>query len=593
MRYKKFAFTVVISLIFLWNCSSHQKPPKITRETSPSPEKSPTQNKDQEKPPTAPKKNSEKKPTSPKKEKNPPESKDPEKLLEEALYVYQDAKVAWEESDIDTALAALDEAYSLILKLDLPQDSPLNKEKNDLRLLIARRIQEIYASRLTAVGENHGSIPIVENKYVKQEIKIFQTREKKYFKAAYKRSGRYRPMICDKLRKAGLPQEFSWIPLIESFFKVKAYSRARALGLWQFIASTGYRYGLKRNQWIDERMDPEKATEAAIKYFKELHSMFGDWTTALAAYNCGEMRVQRVIRAQRIKYLDNFWDLFTMLPRETARFVPRFIATLCIVKNPEKYNFNLPKPAPPLKYETVKINRPVKLSSLSRALGLPKDKLSSLNPELRHNATPKNEYLLKVPPDYGRKTLAKIDSLPRWVPPEASYFIYYVKKGDTVSEIADRYGTSISSIARLNHLHGNYLIRPGQKLKVPGNKKRSSRYSRSLSLNKDKDKLVYVVQKGDSLYRIARDFKTTVQKIKNQNNLDSNILRIGQKLVIQSGKPQGASVYTVKRGDTPFDISREFGMSLNTFLSINGLSTRSKIYPGQQLWVISPNNEDE
>lgn len=570
------------------NCSSHQKPLQTPIE-EPSQE-SPNPIKSQEKSISSQKKNKEETPPSTDKEKKLPETQDPGKLLQEALYAYQDAKIAWEESDIETALAALDEAYSLILKLDLPQDSPLNKEKNDLRLLVARRIQEIYASRLTAVGENHGSIPIVENKYVKREIQIFQTREKKYFKQAYKRSGRYRPMICEKLRKSGLPQELSWIPLIESFFKVKAYSRARALGIWQFIASTGYRYGLKRDQWIDERMDPEKATEAAIKYLQELHSMFGDWTTALAAYNCGEMRVQRVIRAQRINYLDNFWDLFTMLPRETARFVPRFIATLCIIRNPEKYRFNLPEPDPPLDYETIKINRPVKLSSLSKALGLPEGKLSSLNPELRHHATPKNEYLLKVPPGYGRKTLAKIDSLSRWVPPEASYFTYYVRKGDTVSEIASRYGTSVSSIARLNHLRRNYLIRPGQRLKIPGNKRRGSRYSRSLDLSKDGDKLVYVVQKGDSLYRIAQSFNTTVQKIKNKNNLRSNILRIGQKLVIQSGRPEGSSVYRVKRGDTPFDIARKFGMNLNTLLSINGLSIRSKIYPGQKLWVISKNN---
>jgi len=277
----------------------------------------------------------------------------PSEVLEEALSAYQDSQIAWEKVDIDTSLAALDESYSLLLKLDLPQDSPLNQEKNDLRLLIAQRIQEIYASHLIATEENHRSIPLEENKYVLREIKSFQTTEQKSFMAGYQRSGRYREMILEELKKEGMPEEIAWVPMIESWFKVKAYSRARALGLWQFIASTGYRFGLKRDRWIDERMDPDKATRAAIQYFKKLHSFFGDWMTALAAYNCGEFRVQRVIRNQRVKYLDNFWDLFVMLPRETARFVPRFIATLLIINNPEKYGMNLPNPDPPMRYETV------------------------------------------------------------------------------------------------------------------------------------------------------------------------------------------------------------------------------------------------
>ena len=149
------------------------------------------------------------------------------------------------------------------LKLDLDADSPHLQEKNDLRLLIAQRIQEIYASHLIAVGTNHREIPLTENKYVLAEITRFQTKERQYFMDSYRRSGMYIEMIRKKMRQAGMPDELSWIPVIESGFKVKAYSRARALGLWQFISSTGYRFGLKRSRWIDERMDPEKATDAA------------------------------------------------------------------------------------------------------------------------------------------------------------------------------------------------------------------------------------------------------------------------------------------------------------------------------------------
>lgn len=397
----------------------------------------------------------------------PKDEETPGDLLEQALETYQDALTAWEKGDNESALEALDEAYGMIVKLKVSQDSYLFQEKNDLRLMIAQRVQEIYATHPDRMKNNHKSIPLTENQYVAAEIKSFQSKERKYFLEAYERSGKYRDIILQELRNAGLPEELSWIPMIESWFKVRAYSRARALGLWQFISSTGYRFGLKRDRWVDERMDPVKATRAAVKYLSELHSLFGDWTTALASYNCGEFQVQRVIRAQRINYLDNFWDLFIMLPRETARFVPRFIATLLIIQNPGKYGFELPEPAAPIQYEIVQIDRPVKISSLSQKLGLGKDDLAELNPELRHNATPDREYHLKVPVGHGRQTLAAFQSLPRWIPPAASYIIHRVRRGETVSGIARRYHTSISAIARLNRLRRNYMIRPGQRLKIP------------------------------------------------------------------------------------------------------------------------------
>ncbi|MGD9344712.1 MAG: LysM peptidoglycan-binding domain-containing protein [Candidatus Aminicenantes bacterium] len=587
---------VLILLVFGWSCSSKKQQvkqiPEIeTQETvaqEPSPEdvqhEEPAQDIMEEIPAEIPESTQE----------TEAESQEPERkrtaaeTLEDALSAYQDAQIAWGKTDIDTALAALDDAYGLLLQLDLPQESPLNQEKNDLRLLIAQRIQEIYASHLIAVGENHRSIPLVENQDVLTEIKSFQTVERKYFEAAYKRSGLYREMILEELRKEAMPEELSWVPIFESGFKVNAYSRARALGLWQFISSTGYRFGLKRTRWVDERMDPEKSTRAAIQYLKELHSFFGDWLTALAAYNCGEFRVQRLIRNQRINYLDNFWDLYKLLPRETARFVPRFIATLLIINNPGKYGMNLPEPDTPIKHETVEIYRPVKLSTLSKNMGLSGDVLEKLNPELRHKSTPEGEYSLKVPVDYGEKTLAAVQSTARWIPPEATYSIHYVKRGETVGGIARRYRTSISAIARLNRLNRRYTIYPGQRLKVPG--RYSSSSARTRELIREGEKLVYVVRRGDSLYQIASSFNTSVAEIKRRNNLSSNTLQVGQKLTIQSGNLSGASQYTVKSGDTPYEIAKKFGMNLSVLLTLNGLNSRSKIYPGQKLWVTQNND---
>ncbi|NIM59395.1 MAG: LysM peptidoglycan-binding domain-containing protein [Candidatus Aminicenantes bacterium] len=518
-------------------------------------------------------------------QKNASLQDDPISALEDALYVYQDSQLAWEKGDFDTALAALDDAYSLILKLKLPPDSSLIQEKNDLRLLIAQRIQEIYASQLTAVGNNHQTIPLVENEHVQNQIKIFQTSEREFFEQSYKRSGLYRQMILEELRKAGLPEELSWVPLIESGFQVRAYSRARALGLWQFISSTGYRYGLKRDRWIDERMDPIKSTQAALKYLSDLHSHFGDWTTALASYNCGEYKVKNVIRNQRFNYLDNFWDLYLMLPQETASFVPRFIATLLIVNDPEKYGFSLPTPDAPLEFVRLPMNSPIRLSSLSKAMGLKDDVLSSLNPELRHGATPDYEYVLIVPLGFAEKAMIALNTLPAWIPPEATYIIHRVRRGESLSIIAQRYRTSISAIARLNGLRRVNLIRSGQRLKIPV-RGRTYASAPPPQLVKEGEKLIYIVRRGDSLYKIASAFSTTVGKIKKDNSLESDFLDVGQKIIIQSSIPQGATIYTVRRGDSPSRIANKFGMNLSILLSLNSLNYRSKIYPGQELWVV-------
>ncbi len=461
--------------------------------------------------------------------------KDAATLLEDAFAAYEEAQEAIAREDMDGALAKLDEAYGLLVRMSVPADSPLLQEKQDLRLLIAQRIQKISVSRTTLASSVNGSIPLVENQWVQREIKSFQTVERRAFEEAFRRSGLYRDMILEELRRERLPEQLAWIPLIESAFKPRALSRARALGMWQFIRSTGYRYGLKQDKYVDERMDPVKATRAAIQYMIELHDMFGDWTTAVAAYNCGEAAVQRVIRAQKVDYFDSFWDIFANLPFETARHVPRFIATLLIVGDPAKYGFQLPAPDPPLRFESVKVNAAVKLATLSQNLGLDPALLVTLNSELRHDSTPNYPYDLRVPAGSGDECLACIASLPQYIPPDVVTDRYTVRAGDTLGAIARRYRTSVNAIMSLNGLRSN-LIRPRQVLRIPSRGGVEASSAAPAPAAKPGETVTHIVKLGDNLFQIAKTYGTTVERIKAANNISSDIIAVGQKLVIEVGK---------------------------------------------------------
>jgi len=515
-----------------------------------------------------------------------------QKLLDSALELCQSANELWNRGEIDMALETLDQAYSLILRIKT-DDPDIIQQRDDLRITIARRIVEIYSSKFTTATGNGKEIPLVMNKYVRQAITLFQTTERRFFIQSYKRSGRYRPMILRKLKEAGLPKELSWLPLIESGFTVRALSKARALGLWQFIASTGYKFGLSRTRWIDERMDPEKSTDAAIAYLKELHQIFGDWTTALAAYNCGEERVLRCIRSQKINYLDDFWDLYPLLPQETAFYVPKFLAVLHIVNNPKKYGFDLPQPDPPIETDVVVVNKQVHLMTVARYIGVPYKLLKELNPELRLNCTPPDEpYPLKVPKGKEEVLLAKLDEIPKWRPKIPCYIRHRVRKGESLWLLAQRYHTSVRAIMRLNNLRNGRLLRPGKTLKIPvGRKKIYTAVSASMLVYGEKG-LKYTVKKGDSLWKIARRFGVTTKEIMVLNGMRNHSLRIGQVIYIpikgvhvSKKKKMKLSLYKVKKGDTPYEIARRFGMSLSDFLRINNLSKSSKIFPGQIVMV--------
>jgi peptidoglycan lytic transglycosylase D len=511
-------------------------------------------------------------------------------VLDEALDFCQTSQDYWQKGELENALEALDHAYALILKTDTTNNPKLIQQKEDLRFMISKRILEIYASRNIVVTGNHNAIPLVMNKHVQLEINHFtKNGEKSFFIAAYKRSGKYRPYIVSALKAAGMPVELSWLPLIESGFKVNALSRARALGLWQFIPSTGYKFGLNRDKYIDERIDPVKSTQAAITYLKELHQIFGDWSTVLAAYNCGEGQVLKVIRSQNINYLDNFWDLYERLPRETARYVPRFMAALFIIKNPEKYGLDTITVDEPLKYETVTVSKQIHLKNIAKEIDVPEETLRELNPELRYQILPQDEYVLKVPLEKSNVLLANLDKIPVSYPPQPAYVYHRISPGESLSTIARRYHSSIRKIMYANNLSRSSYIVAGKKLKIP--RRGTMPYRPKIDRSKDLTlPSVHVVNRGDSLWNIAERYGTTTNKIQSLNNLQTTQLHIGQVLKMpgyenEKIKVGDLKVYRVKRGDSPFDIAQLHNMPLKRFLRINLLTPNSTIYPGQKLFI--------
>ena len=525
--------------------------------------------------------------------------------LNRALYLCRLSQSYWQRGDLDKAIDTLDQAYALILDVDPGSDPYLQQEKEDLRYTISRRILEIYSSRHVVINGKRNSIPLIINKHVQDEIDSFTTgRERDFFLNAYRRSGKYRPRMETALKEAGLPAELSWLPLIESGYKVTALSPARALGLWQFIPSTGYRYNLNRDKYIDERLDPDKATRGAIEYLKELHEMFGDWATVLAGYNCGENRVLRTIQGQNINYLDDFWDLYERLPRETARYVPRFLATLHIVNSPETYGLNAVAVAPPLLFETVNVPKQAQLKSIAQATGIDDVILRELNAELRQGLLPEDGYELRVPPGTADLVLATIDDIPVYRPARVVVVQHKVRKGDSLETLAKKYRSDAKTIMLANNMRRPEPLTVGKTVRVPlveaSSDERPAPANATTQAAKapahKPETIEHVVRPGDSLWNIAKRYGTTTQEIERMNRVTASNITVGHTLKIvptapppqvkvEPPKPRPASTYIVRRGDTLQSIAKSHKTTLERLLALNKMKPQSKIQPGKKILV--------
>jgi membrane-bound lytic murein transglycosylase D len=377
-------------------------------------------------------------------------------------------------------------------------------------------------------------LPLTVNDVVVSYLNFFQTpRGRAIVETGLRRKGKYQEMIARVLREEGVPQDLVYLAQAESAFQPLALSRAGARGIWQFVQWRGNEYGLKRSWWVDERMDPEKATRAAAQHLRDLYGLFGDWYLAIAAYNCGPGNVQKGV--ERTGYAD-FWELYkrNVLPRETKNYVPIILALTLIAKDAPHYGIAV-DPDTPLDTDRVKPGRAIDLRLVAETIDVDVATLRTLNPSLLRMATPDDpDFVLHLPPGTSEKFSAEIADIPadKWV----SWRRHRVEAGDTLTSIAKKYRVTPSAIADANDLERGEGLTAGEKLIIPA----------ARPIEEAKSRLVrYRVRKGDTLGGIADQFSVTGEQVRKWNGLKSNKVSRGMVLRIYTlgGAPETHTVH--------------------------------------------------
>lgn len=491
-----------------------------------------------------------------------------------------------------------------------------------------------------------GEIQLDYNEHVEKWINYFQGRGRGYMEQYLSRSSRYLPMMKNVLRENGLPEDLVYIALIESGFSPKAHSKANAVGYWQFIRSTGKRFGMKIDTFTDERRDPVLSTRAAAEYFKALYGLLGSWHLSMSAYNVGEGRVKRAVAKYHTKDL---WELIKKrraLPAETRNYVPKFIAAALIAKDPKKYGFTEIQYQDPLSYDTVALQSPISLSKLASNIQVDVEELQLLNPKFRTDFVPiisGGETVIRIPVGRATDALAalsmSVTSQPKVL--QAEYYFYRVRRGDTLSTIARKHRTTVSQIRRLNDLSNRTLLRVGRSLKVPDNggdgikfvteeddgRQPSGAVQPAVAQVGDKE--FHIVRRGENLSTIARRYRLNVSDLLKYNGLGNrSVIRKGQKLRVRP-EPQPTSAmrakprplaltafksksaktkavvkeiprsarsvaaieakkqkrHLVKKGETLYDVSKKYGVSMNELANANKVKINYRVVAGERLAI--------
>jgi membrane-bound lytic murein transglycosylase D len=469
------------------------------------------------------------------------------------------------------------------------------------------QLKQAYAPQSSPQEESASTIeplPLTMNAHVEKWMDYFQGRGRKHFERWLARSGRYVPMMKSILQENGLPEDLVYLSMIESGFLPYAYSRARAVGQWQFMYPTGVHYGLKVDWWIDERRDPEKSALAAAQFLKELYDRFDHWHLAAAGYNAGPGKIARAMRRYNT---EDFWELtrYRYLKPETKNYVPKIIAAATLAKNPTAYGFDNIEYQEPLVYEKVQVPHAIELKVIANAMDVPLAELKKLNPELLREVTPPRypNYELKVPVETKGILLAKLHDLPKYVVKDV--ITHRIRSGESLSVIASKYGLSATQLARFNGLASAHRIRAGKTLKIPvtGSARQQARVaSRSKNTTKVTYKVdakgKYRVQSGDSFWTISRAFSMTVTELRRLNpQVSPKRLRPGQLLSVKTnvgnGSTQAAAenvdtdnwkYYRVRKGDNLWVIARRLGLSMDDLAQWNDLHPKKAVlHPGKQL----------
>ncbi len=389
---------------------------------------------------------------------------------------------------------------------------------------------EMGETKFTVIEDRDGHIPLVRTKQVDQFIEYFKTKGRKQFQIWLDRYAKYQDLILPILADHEMPEELMYLAMIESGLNPKAYSKANASGMWQFIYSTGKTYGLNRDWYKDERRDPVKATHAACKYLKDLYKEFDNWYLALAAYNCGS---GRVARASKLHQTYDFWQMHS-LPRETRNYIPYFLSAAIIARSPSEYGFKVPKNIKPHKYDIITLEKSSDIAVLARVAGIKPKLLREYNPELRQSATPaEGKYDLKIPIGVKQKFLTAWKAIPEEERFAPQFIVHRVRYGESLWTISKKYNVSIHDLAAVNKIRNRNKVRVGQKLNVPlkgGNAWATANKGGPRGYSKK----IYRVKRGDTLGQIAESFGTRASKIRRWNNMKygSHLIHAGQKLVI-------------------------------------------------------------
>lgn len=375
--------------------------------------------------------------------------------------------------------------------------------------------------------------PIVLNKQVAAYLNLFQTKQHRTFQKWLNRSGRYIPLMEKELHKAGLPSDLVYLPMIESGYSQRAYSHASAVGLWQFIGSTGRMYDLAIDRYLDERRDAEKSTAAAATFLRDLYDDFGDWHLAVAAYNAGPGKIRKGMEKYQV---NTFWDLAKTdyLALETKRYVPKLIAAIIIARQPEKFGFDVSALDSPLAFDTLRVKPGLSLEAISLIADTETETIQELNQELRAGITPNNgrEYLVKIPAGSRELAARNLSRLHAYA--STGFTTHVSRKGESLDTISRKYDLATTALLKVNNLRSSRL-KPGTKLRVPVTtvKYRLIPEGEDMRMASQSSLVLHRIKKGETLSQIARKYGVPTDLIVSWNGLKSvHSIRSGQQLAL-------------------------------------------------------------